>query len=185
MANPQSDYPVSDLDTSINSDPPSMTLSGQSAGVQASVSGRLRVVTGPAELAGFSEGEILVAHEYQPGWRAQLVMARGLILESAELPAQLLQMSLELDLPVLVGVNGATEKLQTGMIIYCSAEGGVAQLAERRDPASSMRQAVPAARAARLRVEVGPGHFAAPVGLSVVDGKAATDREADNADDTP
>ncbi len=119
----------------------------------------------------------MIASTYQPSWRPSLSMLRGVIVASEDNHALLKQASYELDLPVVCGVADLLETVHTGMIITCELDGTISQLDERRRPDSPMRMATPAARTSRLRLAEGPGHFAAAVSWSVVDGGSTSAEE--------
>lgn len=145
-------------------------LAGSMVGVAHQVCGTARVVSNESQLSGLLEGEIVIAETCPPQWRAQLVLARAVIIESDSHASHLIRTSHELDLPIVIGVKGLLSQVRTGMVVACSADGVLQWLEERRDPDSPMRIAWPGARQSRLRLAEGPGHFAAAASLSVVDG---------------
>lgn len=107
-----------------------MTAAGGAAGVLAgspvspgSVSGRVRVVLDPRR-AGLLPGEILVCPGTDPSWTPLFLTAAGLVMEVGGLMTHGAVVAREYGIPAVVGVDRATERLQTGQLISVNGSTG-------------------------------------------------------------
>ncbi len=91
-----------------------------------SVAGRVRVVFDPRQ-AGLQPGEILVCRGTDPSWTPLFLSAGGLIMEVGGLMTHGAVVAREYGIPAVVGVDRATERLQTGQLV--SLDGSTGRIA--------------------------------------------------------
>jgi pyruvate, water dikinase len=87
-------------------------------------SGRVRVIGGPADLAGFQNGEVLVAEATSPDWEPVMKRAAAIITARGGRTCHAAIVARELGVPAVVGAAAATEKLITGASITVSCADG-------------------------------------------------------------
>ena len=87
------------------------------------VRGPVRVVTDP-RAASLDDDAILVARRTDPGWITLLARARGLIVEHGNLLSHAAIVSRELNLPSVVGLPHATERLRDGDVVTLNGQTG-------------------------------------------------------------
>jgi rifampicin phosphotransferase len=95
-----------------------------SAGV---VSGKARVILDPAN-AHLEPGEILVAPSTDPGWTPLFLTAGGLVMEMGGAISHGAVVAREYGIPAIVGVLGATERINTGQYITVDGSNGIVTL---------------------------------------------------------
>ena len=88
-----------------------------------SVQGRVRVVRDPRQ-AGLLPGEILVCPGTDPSWTPLFLSAGGLVLETGGMMTHGAVVAREYGIPAVVGVDQATQRLQTGCIIHLNGSTG-------------------------------------------------------------
>ncbi|WP_206809423.1 phosphoenolpyruvate synthase [Paradesulfitobacterium ferrireducens] len=105
---------------------PPGALAGQpvSAGV---VEGRARVVLRPEE-GKLDKGDILIAPFTDPGWTPLFLSASGLVMEVGGLMTHGAVVAREYGLPAVVGVDGATNKIQDGQHIRVNGNLGYVEI---------------------------------------------------------
>ncbi|GAB4524813.1 MAG: hypothetical protein Fur0018_08710 [Anaerolineales bacterium] len=97
-----------------------------SAGV---VEGAARVVRDPQRET-LRPGEILVASFTDPGWTPLFINAAGLVMEIGGALAHGSVVAREYGIPAVVGVRGATEKIQSGQRLRVDGNRGVVEIIE-------------------------------------------------------
>ena len=103
-------------------------VTGRAVGEKA-VSGRVRVIGHPAELAQFQPGEILVADTTTPDWGTVMKMAGGIVTNRGGRTCHAAIVARELGIPAVVGCESATQRLHTGVEVTVScAEGDAGQV---------------------------------------------------------
>jgi rifampicin phosphotransferase len=91
-------------------------------------------VTGPARTilsphgARLEPGEILVAPSTDPGWTPLFLTAGGLVMEMGGMMSHGAVVAREYGIPAVVGVPGATERIETGAIITVDGSAGVVSI---------------------------------------------------------
>ncbi|MEM9727446.1 MAG: PEP/pyruvate-binding domain-containing protein [Myxococcota bacterium] len=95
---------------------------GVSAG---QVTGVARVVTDPRQDARLEPGEILVAPVTDVAWTPLFAQAAGLVVEVGGLLSHGSIVAREYGMPAIVGVNGATQAIQTGDRVSLDGRTGV------------------------------------------------------------
>jgi pyruvate,water dikinase len=115
--------PTAQVQTTELGDSTHGTLRGTpaSAGV---VTGVARVVMDPVG-ARLEPGEILVAPSTDPGWTPLFLTAGGLVMEMGGSMSHGAVVAREYGIPAVVGVQGATERLVTGLLITVDGSKGV------------------------------------------------------------
>lgn len=105
---------------------PPGALPGQpvSAGV---IEGRARVVLKPEE-GKLNKGDILVAPFTDPGWTPLFLSASGLVMEVGGLMTHGAVVAREYGIPTVVGVDGATKKIQDGQHIRVNGNLGYVEI---------------------------------------------------------
>jgi len=96
-----------------------------------SVEGRVRVVRDPSA-ANLAPGEILVCPGTDPAWTPLFLAAGGLVMEVGGLMTHGAIVAREYGIPAVVGVDRATERLQTGDLVSVDGSTGLIQLIEER-----------------------------------------------------
>jgi pyruvate, water dikinase len=100
--------------------------SGRAVG-QAAVSGPVRLIRGPDDLAAFRDGEVLVAEATTPDWGTVLRRAAALVTNRGGRTCHAAIVARELDIPAVVGCGGATDALTDGAMVTvscCEGETG-------------------------------------------------------------
>ncbi|HEY6407832.1 MAG TPA: PEP-utilizing enzyme, partial [Ktedonobacteraceae bacterium] len=87
------------------------------------VTGNARVILDPHD-AMLSPGEILVAPTTDPGWTPLFLTAGGLVMEMGGAMAHGAIVAREYGIPAVVGVQGATERISTGMRLTVDGTAG-------------------------------------------------------------
>ena len=87
-------------------------------------SGRARLVSGPADLKAFEDGEIIVAEATNPDWLPIMKRAAGVVTDHGGTTSHAAIVSRELGLPAIVGTGDATRVIRTGDEITLSCAGG-------------------------------------------------------------
>lgn len=105
------------------------SLSG-SAGCSGVATGRARVVLDPADGASLEPGEILVAPLTDPSWTPLFLPAAAVVVNVGALMSHAVIVARELGIPCVVAVEGATDKLQTGMMVTVDGTEGTVTVME-------------------------------------------------------
>ncbi|MEM7324603.1 MAG: PEP-utilizing enzyme [Actinomycetota bacterium] len=95
-----------------------------SAGCSGVATGRARVVLDPADGAALEPGEILVAPLTDPSWTPLFLPAAAVVVNVGALMSHAVIVARELGIPCVVAVEGATDKLQTGMMVTVDGTEG-------------------------------------------------------------
>lgn len=88
------------------------------------VSGDVRVVTEPSEAAGVQPGEILVVPCSHPEYALGVLQAAGLICEQGGIISHICTVALELGIPCVTEVKGATSVLRHAARVTLDADRG-------------------------------------------------------------
>jgi pyruvate,water dikinase len=88
------------------------------------VSGKVRILTTPAEGEQLARGEILVARMTSPDWVPTLRRAAGLITDAGGSTCHAAIVSRELGIPAVVGTRSATVVLRDGDTVTIDADAG-------------------------------------------------------------
>ena len=91
--------------------------------------GAARVLNSPDEIDSFREGEILVARFTDPSWNPVFGRAAGLITEVGGRLSHAAILAREINVPAIVGVEGATSSIRTGDLVRMNQDGGIELLA--------------------------------------------------------
>ena len=110
---------------------------GASPGV---VVGLARVVTDAAG-AHIEEGEILVAHDTDPGWASMMFLSCGLVADIGGIMSHTAVVARELGIPCIVNTKHASKSLKTGDKIMIDGASGTIEILERATAAPN--EAVP------------------------------------------
>lgn len=87
-------------------------------------SGAVRVIRGPADLAAFKAGEVLVAAATSPDWEPVMKSAAAVVTDRGGRTCHAAIVARELGLPAVVGAGDATRLLADGRLVtVCCAEG--------------------------------------------------------------
>lgn len=105
------------------------TLTG-AAGCSGVATGKARVVLDPADAAALEPGEILIAPLTDPSWTPLFLPAAAVVVNVGALMSHAVIVSRELGIPCVVAVEGATDKLQTGMTITVDGTEGTVTVVE-------------------------------------------------------
>jgi pyruvate,water dikinase len=88
------------------------------------VTGRARVVLEPTG-AHLQPGEVLVAPSTDPGWTPLFLTAGGLVMEMGGANSHGAVVAREYGIPAVVGVPGATSRVETGREVTVDGTRGV------------------------------------------------------------
>jgi pyruvate,water dikinase len=97
-------------------------LKGRSIGDRIA-SGKARVVTSPADLSSFQDGEVLVAEMTDPDWEPVMKRAGAIVTNRGGRTCHAAIVSRELGVPCVVGTHEATSVLSTGQNVTVSCAG--------------------------------------------------------------
>jgi YidC/Oxa1 family membrane protein insertase len=94
--------------------------------------GPARVVKSEEELESFRDGEILVARFTEPTWTPLFPRASGVITEVGGRLSHAAIVAREFNVPVIVGVEGAMDRIRTGDMICLHLDGRITSEDDRR-----------------------------------------------------
>jgi len=106
------------------------------------VTAAARVILDP-HTAQLARGEILVAPSTDPGWTPLFLTAGGLVMEMGGAMSHGAIVAREYGIPAVVGVAGATERIQTGRSVTVDGTAGTVTFAPGHDAADSAGTAPP------------------------------------------
>jgi pyruvate,water dikinase len=167
------------ITTTVESTPPTeeaerllVTGLGASPGV---ATGRVRVLTTPAEGTALESGEILVAPMTNPDWLPTLRRAAAVVTERGGITCHAAIVSRELGVPCVVGARAATVTLTSGQLVTVDGTRGVVTTAARPRTAVAVKEApaeaaAPLVTATKLYVNLAIPERAATVAGLAVDG---------------
>ncbi|AFZ45345.1 pyruvate kinase [Halothece sp. PCC 7418] len=99
---------------------------GRGVGIgHGTVSGRARVAKSANEVGNFRPGEILVVPHTDADYVEAIRKATGIITEESSLTSHAAVIGLRLGIPVIVGVEGATQAIREGAILTVDAQRGL------------------------------------------------------------
>ncbi|MDY6781874.1 MAG: pyruvate kinase [Cyanobacteriota bacterium] len=99
---------------------------GQGVGIgEGSVSGRARVVRNPKEVGDFSAGEILIAPATNADYLDAIRKAAGIVTEEGSLTSHAAVIGLRLGIPVILGMERATDTIREGEILTLDSQRGL------------------------------------------------------------
>ena len=98
-------------------------VEGRAVGGRVAI-GAVRVVHGPAELAAFRPGEVLVADTTTPDWEPVMKTAAAVVTERGGRACHAAIVARELGIPAIVGTGDATSRLVTGSTVTVSCAEG-------------------------------------------------------------
>ncbi len=108
---------------------------GQGIGLgQGSVSGRARVAQTGMDVSNFNYGDILVASRTSADFVEAIRKASGIITEEESLTSHAAVIGLRLGVPVIVGVNKATQAIRDGAIVTMDLQRGLVYSGAVRTP---------------------------------------------------
>ena len=108
---------------------------GQGIGLgQGSVSGRARVAQTGMDVSNFNPGDILVASRTSADFVEAIRKASGIITEEESLTSHAAVIGLRLGVPVIVGVNKATQAIRDGAIVTMDLQRGLVYSGAVRTP---------------------------------------------------
>jgi pyruvate,water dikinase len=91
------------------------------------VTAAARVILDPVG-ATLKPGEILVAPSTDPGWTPLFLTAGGLVMEMGGAMSHGSIVAREYGIPAVVGVPGATERIETGQVLTVDGSGGTVRV---------------------------------------------------------
>nr|WHW29286.1 hypothetical protein [uncultured bacterium] len=94
------------------------------AGCSGVATGTVRVVLDPADAYELIPGEVLVAPLTDPSWTPLFLPAAAVVVNVGALMSHAVIVARELGIPCVVAVEGATEKLETGMEVEVDGTAG-------------------------------------------------------------
>lgn len=86
--------------------------------------GRVRVISSPADFDSFRQGEILVAKATAPAWTPLFARAAGVVTDGGTLAAHASLIAREYGIPAVVGTGNATTRLTTGQLVTVDGAAG-------------------------------------------------------------
>lgn len=88
------------------------------------VQGKARVVAGPDDMEDVKCDEILILPESHPMYALAVMKAAGLICENGGKLSHICIVAMEMGIPCITQVHGATEKISCGQMISVNADEG-------------------------------------------------------------
>jgi phosphohistidine swiveling domain-containing protein len=116
------------LESDPNSVDDSRVLVGTSA-CGGSVTSRAAVLSDMSEAARLQRGDALVTRQTDPGWAPAFFLVSGLVVERGGMLSHGAIVAREFGIPCVVGVRGATERIQSGSTITVDGDAGRVHLA--------------------------------------------------------
>ena len=98
-------------------------VEGRAVGERAA-SGTVRLVSGPADLAAFRDGEVLVAATTSPDWESVMKKAAAIVTDRGGRTCHAAIVAREHGIPAIVGATGATSTLKHGAVVTVSCTEG-------------------------------------------------------------
>lgn len=98
-------------------------VSGRAVGEKIAA-GKVRIVAGTGDLAGFQTGEVLVADATSPDWEPVMKRAAAIVTTRGGRTCHAAIVARELGVPAVVGAEGAMETLLPGASVTVSCAGG-------------------------------------------------------------
>jgi pyruvate, water dikinase len=98
-------------------------VEGRAVGERAA-SGTVRLVSGPADLAAFRDGEVLVATTTSPDWESVMKKAAAIVTDRGGRTCHAAIVAREHGIPAIVGATGATSTLKHGAVVTVSCTEG-------------------------------------------------------------
>jgi phosphohistidine swiveling domain-containing protein len=86
--------------------------------------GPVRLITGPADFAEFTDGEVLLAASTAPAYTPLLARAAAVITDGGTLAAHASLIAREYGIPAVVGTGDATHRLRTGQLVIVDGGAG-------------------------------------------------------------
>jgi phosphohistidine swiveling domain-containing protein len=100
------------------------------AGCAGVARGRVRIVLDPGEADELEPGEVLVAPITDPAWTPLFLPAAAVVVNVGALMSHAVIVSRELEIPCVVSVEGATERLTDGMLVEVDGAAGTVTVVE-------------------------------------------------------
>jgi len=100
------------------------------AGCSGVARGRARVILDPAEGSLLEPGEVLVAPLTDPSWTPLFLPAAAVVVNVGALMSHAVIVARELAIPCVVAVEGATERIESGMLIEVDGTAGTVTVLE-------------------------------------------------------
>jgi pyruvate,water dikinase len=94
------------------------------------VTGRAAVLRHVAEADQLARGDVLVTRQTDPGWGPVFFLISGLVIERGGMLSHGAIIAREFGIPCVVGVRGATEKIQTGATLTVDGDRGVVHVVD-------------------------------------------------------
>ncbi|MBN1930690.1 MAG: hypothetical protein JW786_03680 [Desulfobacterales bacterium] len=91
------------------------------------VEGKARIIKNSDEFCNLKQGEILIAHNTDPGWTPLFVTASGVIVEMGGILNHCAIVAREYGIPAVVGINDITKKINDGQLIRVDGGTGVVE----------------------------------------------------------
>ncbi len=100
------------------------------AGSSGVARGKARVVLDPADGSALEPGEILVAPLTDPSWTPLFLPAEAVVVNVGALMSHAVIVARELAIPAVIALEGATERIETGMLIEVDGTAGTVTVIE-------------------------------------------------------
>jgi pyruvate,water dikinase len=118
-------------------------------------SGAVRIIAGPADLAAFRAGEVLVAEMTSPDWEEVMKLAAAVVTNRGGRTCHAAILARELGVPAVVGTGDATRRLRTGQQVTVScADGDAGRILEGKVPFAIDRLSADALKPTRTEVMI-------------------------------
>ena len=143
------------------------------------VSGRVRILQGPAEGAALQAGEILVAPMTNPDWVPTMRRAGAVVTDGGGMTCHAAIVARELGVPAVVGARTATSVLRDGELV--TVDGAKGEIVEGADVATSAA-AAPAAAVSGVQAPAAPESLATKLYVNLAIAERAADVAALDVD---
>jgi pyruvate,water dikinase len=97
--------------------------------------GPVRIVHGPADFAGFRDGDVLVAKATAPAWTPLFGRAAAVVTDGGTLAAHASLVAREYAIPAVVGTGNATTRLHAGQVVTVDGTAGTITVHDQPDAA--------------------------------------------------
>lgn len=121
--------------------------------------GKARVIARKSDLAKFKPGEVLIAQTTSPDWQPVMKGAAAIVTDHGGRTCHAAIVARELGVPAVVGAEGATAKIRTGMVVTVScAEGETGHIYKGTVPFDVVRTAIDRIKRPKTEIMVNLGN---------------------------
>ena len=90
--------------------------------------GEAKVIRNNREFNNLKKGDILIAHNTDPGWTPLFITAAGVVVEMGGILNHCAIVAREFGIPAIVGIDGVTDKIEDGQRIRINGNMGTLEI---------------------------------------------------------